>query len=319
MKKLLELLFLKQIKGIGSAFINKHINDVEQSDGIDNLIESINLLEGRGNDDIDLAKEKAEKKFDAITHQDRYAVITVFDKEYPKGFESLGNKRPVIIYVRGDTSILNNPGVSVVGTRKPSIWSQMIGANIAKNIGEISGRIIVSGLALGCDRLAHEGAMAVPVPTIAILPSGINIITPASHRELAEKIIDAGGCLLSEYEPDAKAFRMSFVERDSLIAAMTEITCVIECEEKSGTMHTVRAAKKMERKLLCYYPRENDIQADIHNYAGNKLMIDTMGAKPISNKEELKDYFSTECKSNMAAENPKQMTITDYVDGNDQL
>ncbi len=98
------------------------------------------------------------------------------------------------------------------------------------------------GLALGCDKIAHETAVNLGKKTIGVLPSGVNVITPAANKGLAERIIETGGCLISEYEPDAGVTKATYVERDAVIAALSDATVVIECGVRSGTMHTVDAA-----------------------------------------------------------------------------
>lgn len=293
MIKLIELLLLQNLKGFGKVKVNKYLEIVKGTDNID-LLFDILLNEEKIHEEYLLSAHSiANQIYNELLSQSDIKVVTVFDSEYPQGFFSLDSKKPVILYAKGDVSILNNPGVSVVGTRKPSPWTQKFGKNISKQIGFMSGRMIVSGLALGCDRFGHEGALLANVPTVAILPSGVNIITPSSHKKLAKDILEKGGCLLSEYSPNAKAFRTTYVERDSLIAAMTDITYVIECAEKSGTMHTVDAAYKMSRKLACYYPDQNAMMkgARESDYLGNKKMIDKMGAKVIARQDDLKDFF----------------------------
>ena len=120
--------------------------------------------------------------------------------------------------------------------------------------------------------------------TIAVLPSGVENVTPSQHKELAEQIVIGGGCLLSEYFLHAPATRGTFVERDSLIAALSETTVVPECGVKSGTMHTVDAAVKLKRKIACYLPE--DLSKGC--YEGNLHMIQKLGAIPLKNTEDLK-------------------------------
>lgn len=316
MTKLLELLFLRQIKGFGKAKTNKYLDVVRVKD-ISELQEFL-LQQGKVlEEELVTARINAEAKYEALRGQSDLKIVTVLDPEYPKGFFDLQNQKPPILYAKGDISVLNQPGISVVGTRKPSIWTKKFGENISKQMGVLTGRIIVSGLALGCDSFAHKGALAASVPTVAILPSGVNVITPPSHKGLAQDIVSNGGCVISEYEPDAAAFRTTFLERDKLIAAMTEITYVIECDEKSGTMHTVNAAYKLGRLLSCYYPSEDDIRmgADVRNYQGNRLMIDTMAAKSVSRQEELQAYFEaiSALKEDNKPEKNHQMTIDEFL------
>lgn len=320
MIKLSELFFLQQIKGFGKVKIHKALDLVEKSENLDQLFEELLSCYRLNSEDLSQARTVAKQKYDALMQQENLKILTVFDPEYPQGLLSLNSKKPVILYAKGDTTILNRAGVSVVGTRHPSPWTQKFGKNISKQIGLISNRVIVSGLAIGCDRFAHEGALIAGVPTIAVLPSGVNVITPPSHKELALEIIEKGGCLISEYEPDAAALTRTFVERDSVIAAMTDITYVIECEEKSGTMHTVDAAYKMNRRLACYYPDQKALErgAKESDYLGNKMMIDKMNAAVIAKEEDLHILFKSPKEqaasvNNASNEETHQLTIADLV------
>ena len=138
----------------------------------------------------------------------------------------MAEKSRIVLYIKGNAKALTNPNIAVV----------------------------VSGLALGCDKIAHEATVDEGKATIAVLSSGVNIVTPASHKNLAKSILATGGCLISEYETNVKANRSYFVERDAIVAALSDVTFVVECDVKSGTMHTVDAASEYKRRLSCYYP-----------------------------------------------------------------
>lgn len=287
--KFLELLFFKQIKGIGNAAVNKnYLGLIKEANGIDECIKMV--LECPHKIDIELmmeAKNKALIIYKAITEQVDVSVLTVFDDEYPIRLNDLKNKRPPIIYAKGNIKILNDKSIAVVGTRTPSVWSQKIEEKLVKRIIQLSDKVIVSGLALGCDKIAHESTLEMKGRTVAVLPSGINVITPSAHKALATEILDYEGCIISEYEPDEKAKMSTYVARDGLIAALSNSTFVIECGIKSGTMHTVDAALKMNRNVACYYTNEEG-KGD---FTGNKHIIDYKGAEKVTRLEELKEYL----------------------------
>ena len=212
------------------------------------------------------------------------SAITCFDERYPETVKALGDSAPIILYTKGDETSLNGKNIAVVGTRKPSDHTAAVERNLVGKIIDLSGSTIVSGLALGCDYIAHETALNKKGKTVAVLPSGVENVTPSQHSKLAEQIVVSGGCLVSEYKIHAPAVRGTFVERDSLIAALSETTVVAECGVNSGTMHTVGAAVKLKRKIACYMP------ADFSkgSYEGNLYMIQGMGAIPLKNNEDLK-------------------------------
>jgi DNA processing protein len=112
--------------------------------------------------------------------------------------------------------------------------------------------VIVSGLALGIDTLAHETALSVGLTTIAFPGSGIDrkVLYPASNRRLADKIIESGGALISEFAPNFKATIWSFPQRNRIMAGISKAVLIIEAEEKSGTLITARLATDYNRDVL---------------------------------------------------------------------
>lgn len=314
MKKFMELLFLKNLKGLGNSTINKkYIPLLEKINTFEECVELVYDNEPNLTSiDIDKAVSVAKKKHDDIFNDLEISVITIFDDEYPKKLMDLKDKKPVILYVKGDVGALSQPNIAIVGTRKPSEWSMKVESRLVQKIIELSERTIVSGLALGCDKIAHETTVNLGKKTVAVLPSGVNVITPAAHKALAESIIKNGGCLVSEYEPSAKVTKSTYVERDAVIAALSDATMVVECGIKSGTMHTVDAAEQMKRKLACYYIDDKTKGT----YDGNEFMFKEKGAYKISDTNDLVPFLD-ELNKKGTNEEPKaqQMSITDFLGG----
>ena len=289
MKKFLELLFLQQLKGVGKALINKkYIDTLQAVEGLDACAEIVRKVNPDfDNDAINQAMVVAKKKFETITGYSDIHVITVFDEEYPKRLFNLKNKKPVILYVKGNLEILNKKGVSVIGTRAPSPLTYEVAPPFVKDIVK-AGFVVVSGLALGCDTIGHENALCNKGLTIAVLPSGIHNIYPESNKQLAEDIVKSGGCLISEYEPKATAVSYTFVERDALIAALSKATLVLECGIKSGTMKTVEVAEKLNRKIACYYSKRKIKEG----FEGNNYILNTKTSYKVVNKKGLRSFLS---------------------------
>ncbi|MBR5624634.1 DNA-protecting protein DprA [bacterium] len=286
MIKFKEILFLKSLNGVGkSAIYTKHWDALKNANGIDSLKEAVALNDHKlSQDNIEEAAKKAELLFNEITDYYDINVITVFDKAYPEKLNVMGKKRPLVLYVKGDPGVLNNPSIAVVGTRNPSGWSISVEEKLIKKILEISDRTIISGLAQGCDYIAHDTTVKENKTTIAVLPSGVNVITPPAHKQLAASIIETGGCIVSEYEPDVLSFKPFFVERDAIVAALSDVTLVVECGTKSGTMYTVEASCSYQRPVACYYP--DDLNKGC--YDGNDFIVNYKNAVKISNTNDLK-------------------------------
>ena len=286
MNKLFELLFVSSFKGVGKKTIHrKFIDAIWRCDNITDLVETyLPMIRSFTSSEIIQARDSAQRQIEELEKTQGVSAITCFDERYPETVKALGDSAPIILYTKGDETSLNGKNIAVVGTRKPSDHTAAVERNLVGKIIDLSGSTIVSGLALGCDYIAHETALNKKGKTVAVLPSGVESVTPSQHRKLAEQIIVSGGCIVSEYKIHAPATRGTFVERDSLIAALSETTVVAECGVNSGTMHTVGAAVKLKRKIACYMP------ADFSkgSYEGNLYMIQGMGAIPLKNNEDLK-------------------------------
>lgn len=291
MNKFKELLFLKNIKGLGNTKINKnYLGILDEYDNLDDLIAEIEYKFKLSLKNLENAKVKAEKLYDEIIANSDIQVITVFDENYPEKLNDMGNKRPLILYVRGDVSVLAKPNITVIGTRKPSELSKEFEQNMVKNIVNTTNRVVVSGLALGCDKVAHQTTVDENKITVAVLPGDVINVKPASHKNLAEEIIKTGGCLISEYEPGTRIQKGNYVERDNIVAAFSDAIFVVECGVKSGTMHTVNFAKGYNRQIYSYLPDERPEGS----YDGNEFILqNNQDALKVENIEEFLDDLET--------------------------
>lgn len=159
---------------------------------------------------------------------------------------------PTRLYVRGtlpshDTHYF----LTVIGSRKYTPYGKDVCETLIRNLAGYP-IVIVSGLALGMDSIAHEAAIKYGLPTVAVPGSGLadNVIYPASNQQLAKRILESGGALISEYEPDFKATNWSFPKRNRIMAGIAHATLVIECDIESGTMITAKLAMDYNRDVL---------------------------------------------------------------------
>ena len=270
MKKFKEILFLKSLKRVGKATIYGKYWDLLNNYEFEDLIVKVGQVNSKfSKEDLQKAKENAETIYNKAVNNPEIEVITILDDTYPKKLFDMDKEKPLYLYVKGNAKALSKPNIAVIGTRKPSEASQEFEKNLVKSIVNESKRVVVSGLALGCDKIAHKTTVDENQITIAILPSGVNVIKPASNKGLAEEIINNGGCLVSEYEPDASVHRGAYVERDKIVAAFCDATFVVECGIGSGTMKTVEAAKEYQRQIFCYLPDEKEEGY----FEGNELIL----------------------------------------------
>lgn len=137
----------------------------------------------------------------------------------------------------GELNSLASACVAIVGTRAATAYGRRVAHQFAADLGR-AGCCILSGLALGIDAAAHEGALSVQAPTIGILGGGHGHFFPRRNRGLADRMLEAGGAVLSPYKPDQPAHPWQFLERNGVVAALADAVVVIEAPARSGALNT---------------------------------------------------------------------------------
>lgn len=186
--------------------------------------------------------------------------VGVNEEGFPSRLQSISNP-PSVLYYLGEFSLLNaSKLIAIVGTRTPTSEGIEECQFITRWFVE-KGYCVVSGLALGIDSVVHETCLIYLGKTIAVLPSGILNIYPPENERLADKIVNSGGLILSEYPERTPARKSYFIQRDRLQSAISDGCLVIESEISGGTMHTARFAIKQNRLLGC---------VEFDDYSGNR-------------------------------------------------
>ncbi len=178
--------------------------------------------------------------------------LTPADPEYPPWLLSIP-ERPPVIYVRGHLPP-DHRCVACVGTRQPSAFGKAAARGISKFLAE-HGWSIVSGLAVGVDTLSHEGALEADGHTIAVLANGLDSVYPRQNTGLAERILAAGGALLSEQPPGTPALPKHLFRRNRIQSGMSAGTVVMQTDIVGGTMHTARYTLLQDRLLVAPVPQ----------------------------------------------------------------
>lgn len=185
------------------------------------------------------------------------------------------------LFYRGNLHLLERRRIAIVGSRRASAQGLQDAREFARATAR-AGLVVVSGLAVGIDAAAHEGALAEPDGlTIAVLAHGLDQVYPARHRLLAERIVSAGGLLLSEYPDTTPARPFQFVHRNRIIAALSDAVCVIEAGARSGSLITALTALEIGKEV-CALP------GSVHSplYTGSHQLIQ-QGAGLVTCPEEL--------------------------------
>lgn len=180
-------------------------------------------------------------------------IIAIFedDPRYPPLLAQIPDPPPVL-FVRGNPAVLSTPhALTVIGSRALTPYGRQA-ARLLLAPCVRAGATIVSGLAFGADAAAHEAALAGGGPTVAVLASGVNraCVGPRANYPLAEKLLAAGGCLVSEYPPGMSADKTRFPQRNRLLAGLSLVTLALEAAEKSGSLITCRYALEFGRELM---------------------------------------------------------------------
>ncbi|MCF7811653.1 DNA-processing protein DprA [bacterium] len=174
-------------------------------------------------------------------------IITIWDGNYPSRLKQIDNP-PVIIYVKGESSPLYDYSVAIVGTRVPSDNARRITTRIARELSSV-GVTVISGMALGIDSLAHEGALRGGGRTIAVLGSGIDVIYPPSNAKLYERICKQG-MVISEYGLGVTPEPHHFPQRNRIISGLSLGVVIVEAGLKSGALITARYAIEQGKELF---------------------------------------------------------------------
>lgn len=220
-----------------------------------------------------------DKAENVISMQEEYGITTLTfqDEFFPHSLRKIGYDCPPMIHCLGDMSLLDPKAnrIAIIGARAASPTGLRKAYELGKQFAE-EDNIIVSGLALGCDKAAHEGCLDAGGQTIAIVASGLNIVHPKENTSLQQRILESGGLILTEQPFGVKANPTRLVARNRLQAALSSTVILAECPEQSGSMHTMRFARKYHKRcLMVSYPEYND------KNAGNELLINLNLAKSI--------------------------------------
>jgi DNA processing protein len=173
--------------------------------------------------------------------------VAFADGEYPSSLRTISDA-PIVLWVAGSTAALDPPGVAVVGSRAASAG----GIEVAERLGHdlaVAGVAVVSGLARGCDGAAHRGALAGGGATVAVLGCGADVVYPAEHRALYQRIREHGA-IVSEHPPDTPPLPAHFPQRNRIISGLARAVVVVEASAKSGSLITAACALEQGREVM---------------------------------------------------------------------
>ncbi|WP_198246685.1 DNA-processing protein DprA [methane-oxidizing endosymbiont of Gigantopelta aegis] len=186
---------------------------------------------------------------------DRHHIVPLTSPFYPEQLKQIDSPPP-LLFVRGHIDLLMQPQIAIVGSRNPSQQGLQTAREFAKNLAAY-GFVITSGLALGIDAAAHQGALDATGRTLAVAGTGLDRVYPARHKHLATQILEHGA-LISEFPPGTSAKASHFPRRNRIISGLCLGLLVVEAAKQSGSLITARLALEQNREVFA-------IPGSIHN------------------------------------------------------
>ena len=246
-------IWFSRIENLGSIKKQKLLEKYKKVANIWNAKEKELLeIEGIGKETVKEILKKEYRvgleKYEKYMQENNIELIHLYNKYYPEKLKLLYDK-PIVLYVKGDKTILNKFSLAIIGCRENTKYGEIVAKNITNQIAK--NRIItISGLAKGIDSIAHKETLRVQGKTIAVIGSGLDNIYPKENVDLANEIVKNGGAIVSEYIIGTKPYRMNFPARNRIISGLSNGVVVIEAKNKSGTMITVDFALEQGKEVF---------------------------------------------------------------------
>lgn len=286
-------LWLKSISGISTKTIEKlkdqvgnieDLMDFSQKEiySLENINLNIkeNIVKYKSNSYLNNLKE--------ILYKNDVKYICIDDDNYPQDLKHIYNP-PLLLFYRGNLSLLNeNLNLSIVGSRKPTRYGVNCARQISKQLSEL-GINIISGLAVGIDSCAHIGCMEGYGKTVAVLGSAVNNPLPKQNINLANKILEEGGLIVSEYNVNSAVIPSNFSNRNRIISGLSKGVIVVEAAKKSGALITVEFALEQGKNIFAV---PGNINSEMSKGC-NKIIKE--GAKLIENLDDIINEYDISC------------------------
>jgi DNA processing protein len=232
-------------------------------------------------------------------------VLTLDEPLFPEVVREIPDP-PKQLYIVGDSffELLKKPRITVIGSRKASSYGRMVTSQLALELAR-AGVVIVSGLAIGIDTLAHKAALEAHTPTIAVLPCGFDRIYPASHENIARQILEQGGALVTEYPPGTPVQKWNFLARNRIASALADGVLITEAAARSGTLSTARHALDQGREVLAV---PGNITSPTSAGTNNLLK---MGATPVTEAADI--FYMLGLEASTVKQAPKSGNLDEQI------
>lgn len=226
----------------------------------------------------------AEKEL-AFVRKNGIQTFFITDPQYPKRLATCSDS-PLLLFYKGNANLDATRVVAIVGTRKNTDYGMRITEELVDGLRSIENILIVSGLALGIDAIAHKRCVLQGIATVGVMGHGLDRIYPANHKDLARQMVANGG-VLTEFSHGSNPDPSNFPMRNRIVAGMSDVTVVVESSKKGGALITAHMASSYNRDVLAYPGRINDTRS-----AGCNDLIRTNIAGMITKPEELPELMN---------------------------
>ena len=261
-KELLGLIALQHIPGVGAITAKRLLEAVgsaaqifEHRTGLASMIPNIqpSLVKAL---DCPVAHRRAEQELEFI-EKHHITCLGYHDEAYPSRLRECDDA-PILLFYRGKASLNSQRVVSIVGTRKCTEYGRDLCETFVRDLSTLCpDTLIVSGLAYGVDVCAHRAAIKQGLSTVGVLAHGLDRIYPSVHRNTAAQMVECGG-LLTEYVSHTEPERTNFLQRNRIVAGMSDATIIVESASKGGSLVTASIANSYGRDCFTFPGRVND-------------------------------------------------------------
>lgn len=280
---------LSMLPGIGSVLARNLISYIGDVEGVFRAsYNSLVKIPGIGEFHARKIKSanvigRAEKEIEFIQKNNIKASFYT-DTDFPRRLKNCIDA-PVIIYKKGEMNLDEQRVISIVGTRNATDYGKKVIGDLINAIGKREYNIlVVSGLAYGIDIHAHRAALQHNIPTVGVIAHGLDLLYPALHKKIAQKMLLNGG-LLTDFPSQTKIDPQNFVKRNRIIAGLADATIVVESAEKGGALITADIASSYNRDVFAFPGRSGDLYSK-----GCNQLIRNNGATLIEGIDDL-EYF----------------------------
>jgi DNA processing protein len=241
--------------------------------------------------------KRAEKELALTRRIDRCRLVNWTEPEYPQNLLQIYDP-PVMLYVRGNPEALNFPSISIVGTRRPTLYGTQMAERLGRELAA-RGLVLVSGMARGIDAIGHQGAMAANGRAVGVLGTGVDVCYPKENRKLYEKVLERGA-IVSEFPLGTHPAPENFPIRNRIVAGVPLGVVVVEGAQYSGSLITARLAMEFGREV---FGVPGNVTQPV-SFAPNQLI--KQGAKLITNGADVIEELPTPVRAVLVqAEQPE--------------